>query len=484
MGVMSRENNDHAVRTSGPRSSRRKGQLRNITGGPATAIVAALILCANQARAAPSTSYLNALTHFAHYSPYQPSATYGSGTPEWAGRVQQVNILQSNGASGPTAKLSAAMQASVKKVAGRAKYSLAEMQFLGNYSYALGSEGALMAYGKTESYNAGVQASTRYGCKKDEECDPFVRASGSPRVLESSEHWVRGFKSHAGYGASTSVVFPESKGSNNTLLDTCPKLASSLPSAQEEWRAVWTPAIIERLQREEDYGLDSLDIVHFAYLCAFESLAINATSPFCGLFRRSELQYIEYDGDLDKYYEHSYGAKLARSQAVGYLNEVLAWMTGERSHVDEDRTQVNHTVDSNPKTFPLRAKFMNVDFTHDDQLLAVITLLGFFHDVSLSTTLPCPMRTFVASKMVPFAGRLVIEQVHSPMFENAFGWFRHDTVRVLVNDKRMNLSNLCRESTLSYGGTLCEYSDFVAALERIVATGTKEFAGCGFVPAN
>ncbi|KDE04667.1 hypothetical protein MVLG_04891 [Microbotryum lychnidis-dioicae p1A1 Lamole] len=125
-----------AERTStDPRSHPNLHRL-NTARPPTRAIAAAVIICAAQAQAqaATSTSYLNGLTHFGQYSPYQPSATYGSGSPEWVGKILQVNILQSNGASEPTAKLSAAMQASVKKVAGRPKYSLKEMEFLSNYT--------------------------------------------------------------------------------------------------------------------------------------------------------------------------------------------------------------------------------------------------------------------------------------------------------------------------------------------------------------
>ncbi|KDE04668.1 hypothetical protein MVLG_04892 [Microbotryum lychnidis-dioicae p1A1 Lamole] len=332
-----------------------------------------------------------------------------------------------------------------------------------------------MPYGRTESYAAGDLASTRHGCKKDDDCEPFIRSSASARVKESSEQWLKGFMSEAGYGVSGSVTSP------------CHYMVASsfslrIVPVMEEWRAVWMPPIIERLQRDEDFGLDSLDIVHFSYKCAFESLAINATFPFCGLFRRSELQYIEYDADLDKYYEPSYGARLARSQAVGYLSEVLARLESDRDYVNADRIQVNHTVDSNPKTFPLRVKFMHADFTHDDQLLAVLTLLGFFQDSALSTTLPCPMRTFVASKTVPFAGRLVIEQVYTPIWEH-MSWFRHETVRILVNDKRMDLSKICTKDALTYGGTLCEYRRFAVTLKKTIEIATKEFEGCGFVPA-
>ncbi|SGY83726.1 BQ5605_C009g05652 [Microbotryum silenes-dioicae] len=286
------------------------------------------------------------------------------------------------------------------------------------------------------------------------------------------------------YPIQASVIISETSDSRNTL-SNCPNLVSIVPDAQDEWRAVWTPAVVQRLQSEESYGLNSKDVLNFAYLCAFDSYAINATSPFCGLLKSFEWAYIEYDGDLDKYYGNAYpGAPLSRSQGTGYVNELSARLTSDRSYVDKDTTQVNHTLDSDSKTFPLDKKFY-ADVGYNNLMLAVFGILGFFQDDPLSTTLPCPMRSFVSSKMVPFAGRMVVESLDcSGAFEGGY-WGkifkgRTDFVRVMVNDQAMDLTSLCGQSKVTDRGTYCTRSAFVEALTKANAIAAKEFAGCGF----
>jgi hypothetical protein len=78
------------------------------------------------------------------------------------------------------------------------------------------------------------------------------------------------------------------------LLQRCP---NGPPSKLEQdlWRGVFTPSIIARLESvDEPFGLDGSDIANFAHLCAFESLAFDTVSPFCGLFLPEEWEAIEY----------------------------------------------------------------------------------------------------------------------------------------------------------------------------------------------
>ncbi|SCZ95186.1 BZ3500_MvSof-1268-A1-R1_Chr11-2g03339 [Microbotryum saponariae] len=433
--------------------------------------------------AAALKPYWYGLEYMAQYSPFH--SLEGWKKTGKTVDITGVYILQTNGASDPTASLSAAMHASVKKVAGRANYTVPEMRFLGNYTYKLGSDGAIMPFGKTQSNEAGYSTSKRYDCGESKlgewPCWPFIRASNSPRVVESAKQWLAGYERDADdeAGKLGIHVISEAKDSKNTLLDTCSNLVSSVPSAQEQWRKVWTPAIIQRLQVSENFGLTDLDIVHFGYLCAFESLANGGISPFCNLFRTWEHQYIEYDGDLDKYYEHSYGTNLAGSQGVGWVRELLSRLTRDRSYVEQDTTQVNHTIDSNADLFPLRHdSMMYADFTHDDQLLAVLTLLGFFEDGPLSTTLPCPMRTFVASKMVPFSGRLVVERIQGIFVEGWSQIMSDKYVRILVNDQVMNLEKLCGKSNVFEKGTYCSMWQFVSVMEGLANTAAEEFKRC------
>lgn len=42
---------------------------------------------------------------------------------------------------------------------------------------------------------------------------------------------------------------------------------------------------------------------------------------------------------------------------VGYVNELLTRLTNDPKYVNNDQTQVNHTLDSSPATFPLGKSF-------------------------------------------------------------------------------------------------------------------------------
>ncbi|SCV71203.1 BQ2448_2791 [Microbotryum intermedium] len=425
-------------------------------------------------------------------SRYKPLSEYPSFPSRC--KVDQIIVLQRGGASLPSdANLAISIQASIAKVVGKANYSRTEMDFLGNYTFDIGSSGTLLPYGEAQSKQSGVQFRKRYcgsGSITDEDCsNHWLSTTGSPALIESAKNWGIGLMQGTNESPRLPRIISEGEHRNNTLAGKCPNLVSSVPTAQQQWRDVWTPAVIQRLQGVTNYGLNSTDIVNFAHLCALESLATTNLSPFCGLFLDSEWSYVEYDGDLEKYYEHSYGAPLARTQAVGYINELLTRLNRNSFYVERDRTQVNNTVDARESTFPMD-RTVYADFTSDDQLLAVMTLLGLFHDSPLSPTLPCPMRTFVASQMIPFGARIVVERLSctgNGFWDDLAAKLSHlptRFVRVLVNDRAMGLGHICPEDEVSEQGTLCRLVAFGKSLGPTLEQATKEFEKCGFVPAN
>ncbi|SCV74680.1 BQ2448_7709 [Microbotryum intermedium] len=461
------------------------------TGAPSwtwTATILTMVL-ASELASAVDPLYM---TNSGQNSAYFPLAQYKKYDEQCG--MQQINLLQLSGAREPASNPSASMQATLAKVVNKTQYARSEMAFLANYTYKLGDDANLIPFGAAQLYDAGLSIGKRYcsGPLGKVFCGtPFLRSSAAARVRESAGNWSSGFLASQ---------------------YTKTKIETTVSDAQDEWRAVWTPAVVQRLQSEENYGLNSTvsspqsgitelpltqqtdvqmtlqDVLNFAYLCAFDSYAINATSPFCGLFKSYEWAYIEYDGDLDKYYGNAYpGAPLSRSQGVGYVNELLARLTSDRSYIDKDTTQVNHTIDSNSTLFPLD-KFIYADFTYDNQLLPVMSLIGLFQDAPLSPTLPCPMRSFVASKLVPFAGRMVVERLRcSGSYEDGFfSFFKgpSEYVRILVNDQVMDLSSVCGKDEVLTSGTVCRLSAFTKAMEKATATATKEFAKCGFTPSN
>jgi hypothetical protein len=130
----------------------------------------------------------------------------------------------------------------------------------------------------------------------------------------------------------------------------------------------------------------------------------------------------------------SYGAYLGRVQGVGYVNELIARLTGQPVR---DNTQTNRTLDSSPETFPLNRTFY-ADFSHDNEMIAIYSAMGLFQqrllpDEELDPKNPSPLRTWIVSRMVPFSARMVVERVEclgSPSFPLPKGIF----VRIFVND--------------------------------------------------
>ena len=121
-------------------------------------------------------------------------------------------------------------------------------------------------------------------------------------------------------------------------------------------------------------------------------------------------------------------------QGVGYINELLARLTDSPVR---DNTQTNRTLDSSPVTFPLD-RTIYADFSHDNQMIAIYAALGLFRPAApLDPTKPDPRRTWLASKLVPFSGRLVTERLSC---DASVGRKAKETlVRMLVDDALQDL---------------------------------------------
>ena len=123
----------------------------------------------------------------------------------------------------------------------------------------------------------------------------------------------------------------------------------------------------------------------------------------------------------------SYGEPLGPIQGVGYVNELLARLTGLPVR---DHTQTNATLDADPATFPL-GRALYADFSHDNEMVAIFAALGLFKQRALlNPTRPDPARTWHTSRIVPFSARMVVERLRC---DGEAG------VRVLVNDALMPL---------------------------------------------
>ncbi|KAJ8517733.1 hypothetical protein ONZ45_g5115 [Pleurotus djamor] len=399
---------------------------------------------------------------WAQYAPFFPVEKYKS--PPSSCQITQVNILQRHGARFPTANAGARIQSAIQKLQSAPTFVDPSLEFLRNFTYSLGTDDLVLS-GAAESSLAGEVSFQRYSHLVSRKNLPFVRASSSERVVLSATNWTAGFSlaSHHRYNPPLSVILSED--ANDTLDDSmCPSAGSS-DAQTSQWLDTFYPAITSRLNTAAPgANLTNTDTYNLISLCPFDTAARNGLrSPFCDIFDTETFRGFEYSGDLDKFYNTGYGQELGPVQGVGYLNELLARL--QRLPV-VDQTQTNTTLDSDPATFPLD-RSIYADFSHDNQMIAIYAAMGLFRQehpldpLHLDTN---PRRTWVASHLVPFGARMVVEKL-------ACGRVQKEFVRILVNDAVQDLG-FCG------GGEMCELKAFVKSQAYARNNGNGDFEKC------
>lgn len=327
---------------------------------------------------------------------------------------------------------------------------------------------------------------------------PFIRSSSEARVVESAQNWTQGF--HAARLASqpnskdiypyTIVSIPEANGSNNSLNHgLCTNFESDdlyysgiASSAQSKFASIFAAPIAARLNKDLPGAIISTtDVISLMDLCPFNTVADpnGAISSFCALFTESEWHAYNYYETLNKFYGYGPGNPLGPTQGVGFAAELLARLTGNISYVTgkSSQTSINHTLDSNPATFPLD-RVLYADFSHDNDMTAIFAALGLYNRTAM---LPNNTITEASSKeaagysaawTVPFAARAYFEKmVCAPSGNSQWGNWRtgqeaEELVRVVINDRVVPLVG-CGADELGR----CTLSAFVKAQSFVTGGG-------------
>ena len=271
----------------------------------------------------------------------------------------------------------------------------------------------------------------------------------------------------------------------------CPNAGSS-DTQTDLWSSTYGPPIANRLNAHAPgSNLTGQDISNLIPLCAFETAAKNSLSPFCGIFTHEEFAQYEYWSDLDKYYGtgyvfflvlvvfffslsiYRYGQALGPVQGVGYINELLARLTGLPV---QDNTQTNRTLNSSPITFPLN-RTLYADFSHDNEMIAIYAALGLFKQtVPLDPTKPDPGRTWITSHLTPFSGRMVTERLSCLIPGNRTSQTEANGnvyVRILVDDALQPLE-FCGANE----DGICQLDAFVESQSYARNDGEGDFEKC------
>ncbi len=318
-----------------------------------------------------------------------------------------------------------------------------DLTFLRNFTYALGQDN-LTQFGQQELVNSGLKYFERYATLGNAS-GPFVRAAGSPRVVQSAQNFTQGYNRAASESGSKSKLIPtesiliiaEGATSNNTLhVETCnakenlPPFNTTGDDQDQVWINIFTPPITTRLNSNlPGANLNGNDTVALMNLCPFETVATpnGVISPFCHLFTNDEWISYSFLQDIDKFFGDGGGNKFGPTQGIGFVNELLARMTNTPVI---DRTSTNTTLDSSNTTFPLGLP-LYADFSHDTQVTSILFALGLFNTTNggLNATDRNSGKAsgYSSSTTVPFSGRVYFEK----MLCNGS---QEEMVRILVND--------------------------------------------------
>lgn len=373
--------------------------------------------------------------------------------------------MSRHGSRYPTASKSKAYKDLIERIQKDVKVYGKGYEFLKDYNYTLGADD-LTSYGEKEMVKSGKKFFKRYQKRAEDSTHPFVRASGSDRVVMSAQQFVHGFYKAKGKNGSKYLedilVIPEGNGFNNTLdHGTCAAFedgpdAELAKEKQAPWKKTWATPIMQRLNEKLPGAKISLEeTVYMMDLCPFNTVASEkaTNSDFCRLFSKEEWRGYEYYESLEKWYGYGPANPLGPTQGVGYVNELIARLAHKPV---QDHTSTNTTLDSTPPTFPLN-RLLYADFSHDNTMMTVYGALGLYTN---ATDLPTDHRVppkkadgYSASQAVPFGARMYVEKMQC-------GSDDYEMVRILVND-RVVLPKGCKAD--KHGR--CEINDFLNGLD-------------------
>ncbi|GAA95791.1 uncharacterized protein L969DRAFT_50088 [Mixia osmundae IAM 14324] len=345
-----------------------------------------------------------------------PAASATAAAP-WALYASSANSV--HGARYPTSAADERIRQALHKLQSATRYE-GELAFLANYTYDLAVDD-LTAFGVQQAKDLGALLARRYG-HLNERTAPFVRASSSHRVVQAARHFSRRFTdSDSRHRPISPLLIIDESTSNDTLENSCPALnLSEARRATSRWLDRSLSHTAHRLaMRVPGVHLTSQDVVELISLCAFESVVSSEMpiSPWCDVFSKSELASFAYYHDLNKHYSYSWPNTLGPPQGAGWVNELIARLTCTPVR---DATQVNHTL-----FFPLD-RAIYVDFTHDNQMIAIGSAIGLWQE-TLDPLNPNDTRRFKSSHIVPFGGHFIFERYRCAGTDQK-------SIRLLIND--------------------------------------------------
>lgn len=248
----------------------------------------------------------------------------------------------------------------------------------------------------------------------------IARTTTQDRMLKSAEYFMAGFFGLSWTNNATLVLNIESNTGtfNNSLAgyDNCPNARNYRNSAGDNATKTWANIYLADAQKRfdataPDFNWTITDVYNAQSLCAYEHVALGF-SNFCDLFTWDEWRGYEYSIDLGFAGDYGYQSPVGRAIGIGFVEEQIALL--QHHTINKPTAQINVTLDNNIVTFPLNQS-LNFFFSHDVNIMAIITAFGFtqFNQVLPLDHIPAN-HPLVVSHMEPFGARLDMEIIQTP----------------------------------------------------------------------
>ncbi|KAI1000117.1 hypothetical protein K3495_g8081 [Podosphaera aphanis] len=360
-----------------------------------------------------------------HLSPYFPNPD-GFGVHEYplpsGAKITQVHVLSRHGSRYPTTGDQTFLLG--QKLANKSDDfdATGDLSFLKDWEYKLG-ENILVPRGRQELFNNGILHYYQYAQLYNPNSKIIARTTTQDRMLKSAENFMAGFFGLEWTQNVTIEVIIEERGFNNSLAgyhrcDNSRKPQNSGgKNASNEWIQTYLHEANQRFQSMlHGIDWDVMDTYAAQTLCPYETVAFGY-SAFCHLFTYEEWKGFEYALDLYFAGTSAFQSPTARAVGIGYVQETIARL--QNHTLGYSGSQINTTLDNNTETFPLNQS-LYFDFSHDTNIMSILTAFGF---VQFNSLLP-PDRhpgphNLTVSHLEPFGARLDIEIIKTPFPLNA-----------------------------------------------------------------
>nr|GAT44528.1 acid phosphatase [Mycena chlorophos] len=352
------------------------------------------------------------------------------------------------------------------------------LDFLNTWEYRLGAE-ILTPFGRAQMYELGVGFRVKYGELLHGFTDlPVWRTTSEERMVDSALQFAAGFYGVQQYQQEyhESIII-EAPGFNNTLAPygTCNNSNNAIADIGSNYTSAWEKIYLaDAVKRLQPYitglTLNTTWVYAMQQTCSYETVALGY-SAFCDLFTQEEWEGYEYSIDLSFWYNNGPGNPATAAMGVGWVQELVSRLTGER--LTQANTTTNLTLDADPITFPLNQPIF-VDATHDTILSTIVVAMNF---TSMAATGPLPSthipkdRSYIVNQISPFAANLVGQMLSCPASSKSasspaegISTSAPTHVRWLLNDAVVPLTGIkdCPESA----DGLCPFDTFVKGMQQ------------------